>query len=125
MQHAQGSAYLKLRSALVPVTGFASSAWVWILLGGVVFQAPFLVNFALILFSLVVVFSIVTLPVEWDATRRAKLAMVDGGLVTRGEADDAGKVLNAAFLTYIASAVTAILTLLYFLLRFGLLGGDE
>ena len=73
--------------------------------------------------SVGVLFALVTLPVEWDATARAKKAMVSQNLVTQQEAPHAGAVLNAAFLTYVASAVTAILTLLYFLLRSGLLGG--
>ena len=56
-----------------------------------------------------------TLPVEWDATARAKKLMVEAGIVTPQERRDAGKVLNAAFLTYVASAVSSILMLLYYL----------
>jgi len=65
----------------------------------------------------------VTLPVEWDASSRAKRLMVSSGIVTHQEQGDAAKVLNAAFLTYVASALSALLTLLYYLLRSGLLGG--
>jgi len=65
-----------------------------------------------------------TLPVEWDASARAKRAMVTAGLVTPREQKHAAAVLNAAFLTYVASALTAILTLLYYLVRSGLLGGS-
>jgi Zn-dependent membrane protease YugP len=69
-----------------------------------------------------VIFSLITLPVEWDASRRAKLAMAQAGLLTSKDAHNAGKVLDAAFLTYVAAAASSILTLLYYLFRAGLLG---
>ena len=72
---------------------------------------------------MVVVFSVITLPVEWDASARAKQLMVSAGIVSTSEQQRAGSVLNAAFLTYIAGAVSALLTLLYYLMRFGLIGG--
>ena len=77
------------------------------------------------LFSVAVLFAIVTLPVEWDASARAKKLMVSTGIVDQQEAQHAGSVLNAAFLTYLASALTAILTLLYYLMRAGVLGGSR
>jgi Zn-dependent membrane protease YugP len=67
--------------------------------------------------------SLVTLPVEWDASARAKRLMVSSGIVSESERNAAGKVLNAAFLTYLASTVTAIFTLLFYLTRSGLIGG--
>jgi Zn-dependent membrane protease YugP len=70
-----------------------------------------------------VVFSVITLPVEWNASARAKALMVSTGIVSAEEQNDAAAVLNAAFLTYVASAVTSLLTLLYYLWRMGLLGG--
>jgi Zn-dependent membrane protease YugP len=70
-----------------------------------------------------VIFQLVNLPVEFDASRRARIALVDGGLVTSEEDAVVGKVLNAAALTYVAATVTAVVTLIYFLLRSGLLGG--
>jgi Zn-dependent membrane protease YugP len=76
-----------------------------------------------VLFSLSVIFTLVTLPVEYNASSRAKKLMVSSGIVSRMEAASAGAVLNAAFMTYVASAVSALLTLLYYLLRSGLLGG--
>ena len=76
----------------------------------------------IICFGMAVLFSLVTLPVEYDASRRAKQLMVSAGIVTQSEAKGAGEVLSAAFLTYVAAAVTALLTLLYFLFRSGLLG---
>jgi uncharacterized protein len=70
----------------------------------------------LIIFSATAVFSLITLPVEWDASARAKRLMVMSGIVSRQEQEDAGRVLNAAFLTYVAAAVTALLQLLYYLM---------
>lgn len=78
-----------------------------------------------LLFSFSVLFSIVTLPVEWDASARAKKLMVAAGIVSERETVDAGKVLHAAFLTYIAATVSAVLTLLYYLLRAGVFGGSD
>lgn len=78
-----------------------------------------------IVFLAAVAFSLVTLPVEWDASARAKTSMVASRIVTRQEAVAAGRVLNAAFMTYVAAAVSSLLTLLYFLLRAGLLGGSR
>jgi Zn-dependent membrane protease YugP len=122
IQHAVGYRMLALRSALVPVTQFGSSASYLFIIAGFILNAANLIAFGAILFTAVVLFSLITLPVEWDASRRAKLAMVETGLVTPEESVHAGKVLNAAFLTYVASAVSAILTLLYYLVRAGVLG---
>ena len=77
------------------------------------------------MFAVSFLFALVTLPVEWDATARAKQYIVTSGIVSPSQAEDSGKVLNAAFMTYVASAVTALLTLLYYLLRSGLLGGSD
>ena len=107
-----------LRSALVPITNFSSTFSYIILIAGFLFQSQ-----ALILFSAAVVFAIVTLPVEWDASARAKKLMVRCGIVSPSEQKQAGDVLNAAFLTYLAAAISALLTLLYYLFRAGLLGG--
>ncbi|MCY4569678.1 MAG: zinc metallopeptidase, partial [Candidatus Poribacteria bacterium] len=88
------------------------------------FIQPFLL-FGVGLFAVSVVFSLVTLPVEWDASKRAKIAMEEAGMLTREENEGASKVLNAAFMTYLAAAVTSLLTLLYYLFRLGLLGGGD
>jgi hypothetical protein len=123
LQHATGYAFLGLRTALVPVTGIGSKlSYVFILIG-VFMHAPQFILWGAILFSLAVLFSIVTLPVEWNASSRAKRAMVDLGVVLPQEQGGAASVLNAAFLTYVAAAVTALLTLLYYLVRAGVFGG--
>lgn len=125
IQHARHFAPLAIRSALVPLTTFGSSgAYIFILLG-ILFGWPGMMKLGVLLFGVAVLFSIITLPVEWDASARAKKALVASGIVAPQEQGRAAEVLNAAFLTYVASAVTALLTLLYYLLRLGLLGGDD
>jgi len=123
IQHAQGYVWLNMRSAMVPAVNISSTFSYLVLIGGFVLSSFNLIFAGIILFSASVVFSIVTLPVEWDASSRAKLLMVQSGAVDRIEAQSAGAVLNAAFLTYLASAVTSVLTLLYYLYRAGLIGG--
>lgn len=131
IQHAESYAPLVLRSALVPVVQFASTLSQWVLMAGIAIMAfgsklgttVALAGVALIAVS--VVFSIVTLPVEWDASARAKKRLVEYGIVGQHEAGAAAKVLNAAFLTYISAAVSGIATVLYYLVRLGLLGGGN
>ncbi len=125
MQDAQGYAMLSLRSALVPAANFGSIFSYIVMIAGFFLQMVGLMLLGVCLFSLVVVFSLVTLPVEWDASRRAKIAIDEAGMLSPEESRHAGKVLNAAFLTYLAAAVTSLLTLLYYLFRLGILGGDE
>ena len=117
IQHAQAYAPLQLRSALVPVTQFSTNAVYFIFIAGMFMQIPMLMQTAIVLFSVVVLFTLVTLPVEWDASARAKKLMVSAGIVSAREQEDAGKVLNAAFLTYVSALVSSLLTLLYFIMR--------
>ena len=123
LQHATGYAWLGMRSAMVPATQFGSGGSYLFIMLGMFMHQPKLLLIGCLLFSITVAFSLITLPVEWDASARAKRLMVSAGIVSPAEQDDAAKVLNAAFLTYVASAVTALLTLLYYLWRAGLLGG--
>ncbi|MEI8139412.1 MAG: zinc metallopeptidase [bacterium] len=123
LQHASAYVWLGLRSSLVPATQIGSwGSYIFFLLG-MFMHNPKMILIGVILFSITVVFSLITLPVEWDASARAKKLMVSSGIVSIREQEDAGRVLNAAFLTYVASAITALLTLLYYLYRAGLLGG--
>lgn len=125
LQHAHNYIPLQLRSALVPVTQFSSyGAYIFIVLGFIL-QSMMMAKLGVILFGIGFLFALITLPVEWDASARAKRQMVTDGIVVPSEAADAGKVLDAAFLTYVAAAVTAMLTLLYYLMRLGLLGGRD
>jgi|SRR5690625_36855 len=130
IQHAEAYRWLTMRSAMVPVLQFASPLSTWTLLGGLLLssfgmalgQPIFFLG--VILFSVVVLFQVVTLPVEFDASKRALVDVEKYGLIG-GEQGGARKVLNAAALTYVAAAVSSIGTLLYYLYRSGLLGGSR
>ncbi len=125
IQHARSYAPLYMRSALVPATNLSSMlAWPLCTIGFFI-QSQGMFLFGIILFSVAVLFAIVTLPVEWDASARAKKLMVEDGIVSQQEASAAGAVLNAAFLTYLAAAIGAMFTLLYFLYKAGMLGNSS
>jgi Zn-dependent membrane protease YugP len=119
IQHARGYAPLKLRSTLVPIASFGSKiAWPLILIG-LLFTGEssfWLLNAGIIAFSLAVLFQLVTLPVEFNASNRAIRTIADTGLMQGDEIKSAKKVLSAAALTYVASAATAILQLVRILL---------
>ena len=125
IQHAHNFLFLGLRSTLVPITNLCSTLWIWVLLIGMFMRFPQFMLAGVIMLAMTVLFALVTLPVEWDASRRAKVAMLETGFLTPSETGQAAKVLNAAFLTYLASAATAILTLLYYLWQLGFLGGND
>jgi uncharacterized protein len=118
IQHARAYAPLQIRSALFPVVAFASSFWTILLLGGLVLGALGLVQIAILLYAVAVLFHFVTLPVEFNASRRAGAQLGSLGLVTTSESEGVKKVLNAAALTYVAGALAALTQLLYFALVF-------
>ena len=125
IQHANSYAPLQLRSAMVPMANIGSSlSWIVIMVGFFI-SAMGLVQLGIILFSATVAFQLVTLPVEFDASKRAKELVVNYGILAPQERVGVDKVLNAAAWTYVAAAVSSIMTLLYFLLRAGLLGGSD
>jgi Zn-dependent membrane protease YugP len=124
IQHANHYAPLWVRSALVPTANIGSSIGYFVMLIGL-FVSPYLVLGGAILFSAVLLFQIVTLPVEFDASARAKKLATAQGLILEQERGGMNAVLNAAALTYVAAAVSTLLTLLYFLMRAGLLGGRD
>lgn len=111
IQHAHGYAPLNLRSSLVPVVNFASNmSWIFIMLGFIT-TGP-LLNVGILLFSASVLFQIVTLPVEFNASSRALTQLTTLGIVDNREVRQSRQVLQAAALTYVAAAVTSILQLL-------------
>ena len=122
IQHARHYGPLKLRSALVPTASIGSNLGYMVMLLGL-FISPNLVLVGAVLFSAVLIFQIVTLPVEFDASNRAKALVVEQGIVARDERRGMDKVLNAAAMTYVAAVASSLATLLYFLVRSGLLGG--
>jgi Zn-dependent membrane protease YugP len=118
LQDARGYAPLKIRSAIYPAVAFASNAWIWLLILGAILGALNLVAIALALYAVAVAFHIVTLPVEFNASRRAAGQLRELGLVSAGETEGVKKVLNAAALTYVAGALAALSLLLYYALIF-------
>lgn len=117
IQHATHYAALWARSALVPAANIGSKFGYWVALIGMVMGANNMILLGAALFSLLLVFQIVTLPVEFDASARAKKLAFEHGIVTAQERDGVATVLNAAALTYVAAAVTTLLTVIYFVLR--------
>jgi uncharacterized protein len=123
IQHATGYGPLKFRSWIVRPAMIGSNLSTVILTLGFMGQMTGLIWVGIILFSAFVVFTLVTLPVEFDASNRAVAALQETGMIDRDEAPGAKAVLRAAAMTYVAAAISAILQLLYFLMRAGLLGG--
>jgi Zn-dependent membrane protease YugP len=119
IQHAKSYVPMTVRSAIWPVAAFGSQAWFFILILGAFLALTPLVNLALIIFAAVVVFQLVTLPVEFNASRRAMAQIRELGLVSDGEAVGARKTLTAAAMTYVAGALASIAQLVYFLAIFG------
>ena len=117
LQHQAAYAPLKLRMTLVPITKFASAAWMGILVLGMIMPLfSKLIWLAVGIFAVITLFQVVTLPVEFDASRRAKEQLLRLGLVHSHESEAVSKVLNAAALTYVAAMVTAVMQLLRLLL---------
>lgn len=122
MQHEQGYVPLTVRTALVPIANIGSQAgWLIFVLGLVLSMNSFLLQLGIILFSAAVLFQLVTLPVEFNASRRALQMLQDYGMLGEDEVGMSRKVLRAAALTYVASAASAILQLL----RMRLLAGNR
>lgn len=122
VQHANGYAPLQIRGALVPVANFGSTlAWPLILIGLLMGgnSSTIFINVGILLFSAAVLFQIVTLPVEFNASSRALQALETSGMLYQEEISDTRKVLRAAALTYVASAMSAILQLLRIILISG------
>jgi len=123
LQHSAGYAPLQVRSAIVPVVQFGSSLAPILILVGFLLRFTTLAWIGVILFAGAVVFALVTLPVEFDASRRAKALLTQSGIVSAEEASGVSAVLNAAGWTYVAAAIAAIGQLLYYVLL--LTGGSR
>ncbi|MBA3376836.1 MAG: zinc metallopeptidase [Actinobacteria bacterium] len=115
LQHAKSYAFFKFRSALAPAVQFTSNIWLRFLIGGIFLNILGFIYIAVALYSVAVLFTIVTLPVEFDASRRAKAQLNDLGLVPASESEGVKSVLSAASWTYVAGALAAIAMLLYYL----------
>ena len=116
---------LVLRNLAVPAASFGSRGAIFILFGGFFLSGVseplggMMMDFALLLFGAVVVFQVVNLPVEFDASNRAKAELVNLNIVSAGEMTGVNRVLNAAAMTYVAATLAAVTTFLYYLMRFG------
>lgn len=123
IQHATAYGPLKFRSLVVKPATIGSNFGTILCGIGLAMQSTGLIWAGVVLFSAFVVFTLVTLPVEFDASRRAVRVLAGQGMISSQEVEGTSKVLRAAALTYVAAAITAILQLFYFLWRAGLLGG--
>jgi hypothetical protein len=121
IQHSKGYVPLQLRSAIVPVAQFGSTLAPWLVIIGFFLRFTTLAWFGVVLFGLAVIFTLITLPVEFDASKRAKKLLVSNGVLIGNEMEGVNKVLDAAALTYVAAAVAAVGQLLYYV--FLLTGG--
>ncbi len=118
IQDAEDYAFLKFRSALVPVASFGSRSAIYIIIAGLIFNLSGLTLFGIIFMALAVLFQLVTLPVEFNASNRAMDQLVSTGIILNNEERDTKKVLNAAALTYVAAALVAVMELMRFVLIF-------
>ena len=124
VQYAQGYAPIKLRAAIIPVTNFGSKLAMPLILLGILFSSlgntsDFFINLGIACFGLSVLFQLVTLPVEFNASRRALAAIEQNGILTDDELAGARKTLSAAAMTYVAATATALAQLLRLLILFG------
>jgi uncharacterized protein len=115
IQHARSYAFFQVRSAMWPAVSFASNIWFLFLIGGIFLNILGFIYVAIALYSVAVLFQFVTLPVEFDASRRAKAQLNDLGLVPSSESAGVKSVLSAAAWTYVAGALAAVAVLLYYL----------
>ncbi|WP_102335847.1 zinc metallopeptidase [Salimicrobium jeotgali] len=118
IQDEQEYAFLKFRSALVPVAGFGSNISIFLIMGGLFLGMQQLFLFGIIFFAAAVLFQLVTLPVEFDASNRAMTQMISTGVIKNDEERSTKKVLNAAAMTYVAGALVALAELLRFIFMF-------
>ncbi len=119
IQHAQAYAFFRFRSAMFPAVQFASNVWLLFIFGGLILGAFGLAYVGIALYAIAVLFQIVTLPVEFDASRRAKRQLTDLGLVAANEGAGVKSTLTAAAWTYVAGALASVALLLYFLSMLG------
>jgi Zn-dependent membrane protease YugP len=120
VQHARAYAWLNMRSSLVPAVSFASKYVQWILLAGVLMinVFPYLLLAGIVLFAMTTLFSFITLPVEFDASKRALNWLESSGVTTPQEHDMAYDALKWAALTYVVAALGSLATLLYYIAMF-------
>ena len=117
-QHAEGYTPIKVRNAILPIANIGSSAGIWLAVIGYILGYGFLTDIGIILFSAVVIFQLVTLPIEFNASSRAMSVIKDTGMLIEEEQKGARKVLTAAAMTYVAALLVSIMSLLRLILRY-------
>lgn len=118
IQDAEEYGFLKFRTALVPLASFGSGSAIWIILIGFIFGMMNLVLVGIVFMAFAVLFQLVTLPVEFNASSRAMDQLVMTGIIQNSEERETKKVLDAAALTYVAAALVAVAELIRFILIF-------
>ncbi|MGM8365358.1 zinc metallopeptidase [Virgibacillus sp. W0181] len=118
IQDAEEYAFLKFRSALVPAASFGSNTAIFVIIGGFLFDQMNLVLLGIIFMAAAVLFQLVTLPVEFNASSRAMTQLVTTGIIQNNEERETKKVLDAAALTYVAAALVAVAELIRFILMY-------
>src|SRR5699024_4494671 len=118
IQDAQEYAFLKFRTNLVPLASFGSNSAMFIIIAGILFNAANLILVGIVFMSFAVLFQLITLPVEFNASSRAMDQLVSVGIIQNNEERETKKVLDAAALTYVAAALVAVAELLRFVLIF-------
>ncbi|MBU9723927.1 MULTISPECIES: zinc metallopeptidase [Bacillaceae] len=118
MQDAEDYAFLRFRHSLVPIANFGSNTAIFIILGGILMEASGLLLLGIAFMSFAVLFQLVTLPVEFNASSRAMEQVVSAGVIRNDEEKRTKKVLDAAALTYVAAALVAVLELVRFIMMF-------
>lgn len=116
IQHQHAYAPLQVRMAIVPVTMFTSQLLPLVMIGGFFFRIPMFITLGIVIYTVIVLFQLITLPVEFNASSRAKLILQQSGLVARDEMPGVNRVLNAAALTYVAALIAAAAQLLQLVL---------
>lgn len=119
VQHATNYFPLTVRNLVVPVTNFSSSIYMLFIFIGIIMNSFSMIQFGIMLFAVIVIFQVITLPVEFNASRRAIVTLGGDGVLDAEELSGAKRVLGAAAMTYVAAMVTAVLQLLQLLMVFG------
>lgn len=118
LQHKAAYAPLHIRMAMVPITNFATQATFFLFIGGMFLNMAKLALAGIVIYGVITAFQLITLPVEYDASRRAKQQLISTGMVQPSEQRGISKVLGAAAMTYVAAMVTSMMYLLHFLMIF-------
>ena len=114
-QHAENYSALAMRNSLFPIVNLSSAVWMWVLIAGIAMQSVGLQTVGIVLFGAVVLFQLITLPVEFNASRRAESFLTDYGIISQEQLPGAQAVLKSAGYTYVVAALASLAQLAYFL----------